>query len=221
MLERSALARYLVHESQLVQQLQYPRLPTGIGAFDAAVGGLPRGAVTEIWGPASSGKSTFTASFLAQATAAGEFCALIDADDAFDPSAAARAGADLSRLLWVRCRGAEQALKAADLLIHAGGWGVVAMDISGLPAPAVRRIPVSWWYRFRRAVEHTPTSLVVVQTEPYVKNCAVLAVELRRASAIWSGHHPRFRVLRSLRLRATPRKPIRSREAEFEARALA
>jgi hypothetical protein len=142
----------------------------------------------------------------------------VDGSNSFDPATAARAGADLNRLLWVRCRNVEQALKAADLLVHAGGWGVIAMDLTGIASTAVRRIPMSWWYRFRRAVEHTPTSFLVIETEPYVKNSAVMAVEFRPARAIWSGEHRRFRVLRGIRLRAIPRKPLRSRDTEFEAK---
>ena len=220
MLDRSALARHLVHETQLRQQLDRELMPSGISAFDEMLGGLPRGAVTEIWGPATSGKTTLFTTYIARATAAGEFCALIDGSDSFDPAGAVRAGADLARLLWVRCRNVEQALKAADLLVHAGGWGVVAMDLSDIPTQVVRKVPMSWWYRFRRAVEHTPTSFVVIESEPYVKNCAAMAIEFRTAPAVWSGHHRRFRVLRGLRLRATPRKPMRSRQAEFEAKAL-
>src|SRR4051794_3780585 len=72
----SALARYLVHEVELKQQLEREQLPAGIAGFDEALGGLPRGAVTEVWGPATSGKTTFLTHFLAHATASGEFCAL-------------------------------------------------------------------------------------------------------------------------------------------------
>jgi hypothetical protein len=218
MLDRSAVARHLVHESHLRQQQERELLPSGIAAFDQEIGGLPRGAVTEIWGAVTSGKTTFYTSFLARATASGEFCAIVDASDSFDPAGAFRAGADLGRLLQVRCRNVEQALKAADLLVHAGGWGVIVMDLTGIASPVVRRIPMSWWYRFRRAVEHTPTSFVVVETAPYVRNCAVMSVEFQPAPAIWSGEDRRFRVLRGIGVRAVPRKPVRSRDAGFEAR---
>src|SRR5262245_5569973 len=155
-MDRSALARHLVHETELRQRLEREYLPTGIGDFDQLLGGLPRGSVTEVYGPATSGKTTFLTSFLSRATANGEFCALVDGSDSFDPISASAAGADLSRLLWVRCRDAEQVLKATDLLVHSGGWGVVVMDVTDIPPKTVRRIPMSWWYRFRRAVEHTP-----------------------------------------------------------------
>ena len=220
-MDRSALARHLVHETQLRQQLEREHLPTGIGAFDHDAGGLPRGAVTEIYGPATSGKTTFIHSFLAHATAAGEYCALIDGADTFDPASADAAGADLNRLLWVRCHNIEQALKAADLLVHSGGWGVIALDLTGIPSGIVRKVPMSWWYRFRRAVEHTPTSFLVIETEPYVKNCAVMTLEFPAAPAVWSGEHRDFRVLRGADIRVTPRKPIRCPQSNFRARALA
>ena len=83
-----------------------PPLPSGIPDLD-----FPRGAVTEIYGPPSSGRTTLLLSALAQATAREEFCALVDAEDAFHPHSAAAAGVQLSRLLWVRCaHNAEQAL---------------------------------------------------------------------------------------------------------------
>ena len=220
-LDRTALARHLVPESQLRQQLEREHLPTGIGAFDHAAGGLPRGAVSEIYGPATSGKTTFLHSFLAHATANGEYCALVDGTDAFDPASAHAAGADLNRLLWVRCHNAEESLKAADLLVHSGGWGVIAMDLTGIPSPMVRRIPMSWWYRFRRAVEHTPTAFLVFEAEPYVKNCAAMTLEFPAAPPVWTGEHRDFLVLRGTEVHVVPRKPFRSQKAQFRARALA
>jgi recA bacterial DNA recombination protein len=79
-------------------------VPTGVPAIDALTGGLPRGGLTEIVGPASSGRTSLLLSILAQATARQEACALVDASDAFDPESAVSAGVDLKRLLWVRCR---------------------------------------------------------------------------------------------------------------------
>src|SRR6516225_12324726 len=71
-------------------------LPSGIPQID-----LPRGCLTEIIGPASSGRTSLLHSILAQATAAREeVCAVVDAEDTFSPHAATVAGVDLSRLLW-------------------------------------------------------------------------------------------------------------------------
>jgi RecA/RadA recombinase len=90
-------------------------VPSGISEIDAATGGVPRGGLTEIVGPRSSGRTSLLLSILAEATAREEICAVVDAEDSFSPHAAAEAGVELSRILWVRClHDAEQALKAAD-----------------------------------------------------------------------------------------------------------
>src|ERR1700745_771786 len=78
-------------------------LSTGIEEIDALVGGVPRGAITEIYGPASSGRTSLMFSLLAYASTHDEVCAVVDADDAFAPIAAAKTGMDLDRLLWIRC----------------------------------------------------------------------------------------------------------------------
>ncbi len=78
-------------------------VPTGVAALDALTGGLPRGALTEIAGPTSSGRTGVMLAALAGATRRQEVCALVDASDSFDPASAAAAGIDLERLLWVRC----------------------------------------------------------------------------------------------------------------------
>jgi hypothetical protein len=216
-MDRFALALHLVDKTELLRQLEWDLLPVGIHGI-----GFPRGAVTEIYGAASSGKTTVLQKLLASATAAGEYCALIDATDSFDPATAAEAGCQFARLLWVRCRGLEAAIKAADLLIHGGGWGVVALDLSGVPPQAVRKLPMSWWYRFRRAVENTPSVLAVFEQEPFVKNCAVMAFELPSASPMWSGGHPEFRVLRGSEVQIRPRKPVHAqRQNAFQSQALA
>ena len=150
-----------------------PALPT----FDSALGGIPRGCVTDIFGPASSGRTSILHSLMAQATSREEFCALVDASDAFDPASAAAAGVALERLLWIRCGGnAEHALKATDLLLQAGGFGLVVMDLGDIAPETARRISLASWYRLRRAVENTPTALVVTRARA---SCA----RVRHASA--------------------------------------
>ena len=196
---------------------------TGVPAIDTLTGGLPRGALTEIVGPASSGRTSLLLSLLAQATARQEACALVDASDAFDPESAIAAGIDLKRLLWVRCRvpgrvldrmsgrvpglrvpgpcearagiigksktdpGAhvEQALKTADLLLQSGGFGVVVLDLSDVPPAIARRVPLTSWFRFRRAVENTPTVLLALEQQAYAKAAASLVLGLARRDCHW------------------------------------
>ena len=76
---------------------------SGIAAIDALTGGLPRGCLAEVCGPASSGRTTLLLAALAASTRRGEYCAVIDASDSLDPHSLAAAGVDLDRLLWVRC----------------------------------------------------------------------------------------------------------------------
>ena len=89
--------------SQLAVRPAPEMASSGIAALDALTGGLPRGCLTEIFGPASSGRTTVLLAALAAATRREEFCALVDASDALDPQSAATSGVDLDRLLWVRC----------------------------------------------------------------------------------------------------------------------
>jgi len=238
---------------------------SGIPALDALTGGLPRGCLTEICGPASSGRTTILLAALAASTRRGEYCAVIDASDALDPNSLAAAGIDLDHLLWVRCgddihqnsrplqpavppkkmesaremnsagappmsrtlrqggdfdfhsqspldcrqneagfsyRSAgnspsqkfarytrppehrlEQVLRATDLLLESGGFGLIILDLADLPPQAARRIPLTTWFRFRRAVEHKPTILLAIEQQPIAGSCSSLLLQLGNADA--------------------------------------
>ena len=192
-------------------------LPTTITAIDSLTAGVPLGCLTEICGPASSGRSSVLMTLLAECTRRDEICALVDASDAFDPQSATAAGVDLSRLLWVRCGSfsqklasknksskpfnlfggtssdsskdysqIEQALKITDLLLQAGGFGLVVLDLADISIQAARRIPLTTWFRFRRAVENTQTAFVVVEQQPSAKSCASLVLDFAPQQAAWS-----------------------------------
>jgi hypothetical protein len=172
---------FRIHEKAVVETLS-----TGVAEIDTLTGGLPRGAITEIFGPASSGRTSLMYSLLTYATTHEETCALVDTNDVFAPTAAIAAGMNFDRLLWVRCGGnLEHAFKAADLLLHAGGFGLVMLDLGDVPGKEARRIISSWWYRFRRTVEDRPTVLTVISEEACTRSCAALALELNGA-AEWS-----------------------------------
>ncbi|MGC1451293.1 MAG: hypothetical protein WA830_14790 [Candidatus Sulfotelmatobacter sp.] len=202
---------------------------SGIPAIDAMTGGLPRGCLTEICGPASSGRTTLLLAALAAATRRGECCVVVDASDALDPQSAAAAGVELDCLLWVRCgenpprshRGTEkhknqnegcpisrtsfvrevglssqaalefestssrqsehrleQVLRATDLLLESGGFGLIVLDLGDLPPQAARHIPLTTWFRFRRAIEYTPTILLAIEHHPIAGSCSSLLLQL-------------------------------------------
>jgi len=190
---------------------------SGIPAIDALTGGLPRGCLTEICGPASSGRTTLLLSALAAATRRGEFCVVIDASDALDPHSAAAAGVEMDRLLWVRCsedspqrerspqrhrdteknslknqiqsrsknqveHRIEQVLRATDLLLESGGFGLIVLDLADVPLQAALRIPLTTWFRFRRAVENKPTILLAIEQHPIAGSCSSLILQLAWAS---------------------------------------
>lgn len=161
-------------------------LATGVVEIDKTLGGFPRGAITEIHGAPSSGRTSLLLSALAAATAREETCALIDCNDTFDLSSAAKAGIDFKRLLWVRCQNnLERSFKAADLVSHAGGFGFVALNLCDVPAKAARRIVSSWWFRFRRTIENTPTVLIVLTSVACVRSSAAVVLELRNEVTEW------------------------------------
>jgi recombination protein RecA len=165
-----------------------PTVSAGIAEIDALAGGLPRGSLTEICGPACSGRSSLLVAALAARTAQAEACALVDARDAFDPHSAAAGGVALENLLWVRCRDLNQSLRAADLLLQSGGFGLIAMDLSDLTPETVRRVPLNAWFRFRRAVEDTPTIFLLLEQESNAKTCASLVLRLEGDAARWGFH---------------------------------
>ena len=238
---------------------------SGIAQLDYLTGGLPRGCLTEICGPASSGRTSVLLCALARATQRGEVCALVDASNAFDPASAANAGMEMSRLLWVRCGKTvpgsqfpalsslprhnfgnsrkfnqarrvsesrlEQVLKVTDLLLQSNGFGMIALDLGDIPPASARRIPLASWFRFRRAIEHTPTALLVLEQQPIAGSCssALLKVSGKKLSAVssqLSGNPPlhmdlphselldQFEItvelLRSRLERSTGKKPVQS-----------
>jgi recA bacterial DNA recombination protein len=166
-------------------------LSTGVQVLDDLIGGIPRGSLSEIFGSVSSGRTSLLFSMLAYATAHDEICALVDTHNVFAPSTAAAAGIDLDRLLWVRCAAnIEHAFKATDLLLHAGGFGLVVLDMADVAGKDAKRIISSWWYRFRRTVENKPSAIVVMASDSCVRSCAALSLELK-GLAEWSRENGR------------------------------
>jgi hypothetical protein len=179
---------------------------TGIPVLDRDLGGgLRRGHLSEIVGAHSSGRMSVLTSTLAAAAARGELVALIDTCDRFDPSSAAAAGLDLSRLLWVRDSGdAARALKAAMLVLQAGGFGIVAFDLADVRPLALRSFPFTTWLRLARAIEGSETVALLVASERLARSPGGVTVSLEAAAgetrACWTGASHRSRLLRGVSL---------------------
>jgi hypothetical protein len=178
---------------------------TGVPEVDALLdGGLPVGAISEVAGPQSSGRTGLALSFLAQQTRDERVCAWVDAGDAFDPESAAASGVNLKQLLWVRCRAAaapsaesgsrissgwkaktqapvwtrlDQALRATDLLLQAGGFSAIVLDVGDMAPEHGCRIPLATWFRFRHAADRTRCCLVVLGQAAYAQSSAAVVLE--------------------------------------------
>jgi len=142
------------------------------------------GEVIEIVGRLSSGRTSLLTAWLTDVTRRGGLAALIDADGAFDPQSAARAGVDLRRLLWVRTGSRRAAaLRAADLLVRCRGLGFVAVDLGESPP----RVSLAAAFRLRLAARRAGTSLVILAAHRIVGAGATLALRTARRGLEWSG----------------------------------
>jgi recombination protein RecA len=162
------------------------------GVDRALGGGLPRGHLSELVGPRSSGRTSLMLQAFAAATDRDERVALVDALDMFDPASAAAAGVDLARLLWIRghmvsdsglCRdrnqrALDQCLRAFALVLQARLFGLAVMDVAEAPREVVRSLPFTTWLRLQRLVEGGQTACLLVGTEPMARSSAGLTVTL-------------------------------------------
>ena len=172
-------------------------LSTGIAEVDALLnGGLPLGSLTEITGPTCSGRSTLVSSILAGATQQRASCAYVDVADAFDPLSAAAIGINLGRLLWIRAGRTEisdkqvwasldKALRATDLLLNAGGFRVIVLDMGDVRAEQVRRVPLAFWYRYRLQAEKSQTLFLLLAQTPCANSCASVVLHCTEADERW------------------------------------
>ncbi len=162
---------------------------TGIAALDERLGGgLARGQMSEIVGPRSSGRTSLVLSAMAGAASRGELVALVDTFDTFDPPSARACGLDLARLLWVRgappftheAQAIDCALKASNLILQAGGFGLVVLDLADASRLAIRRLPFTTWFRLQRPIEGGSTACVLLAGEPTARSAGGVTVALRR-----------------------------------------
>ncbi len=203
----------------------YETASTGIPVLDSLLdGGLPVGAISEISGQESSGRTSLALSFLARRTQDAQVCAWVDAGDALDPESAAANGVDLRRLLWVRCgtpaakpqpskpgtpmaatsalSQLDQALRSADLLLQAGGFAAIVLDLGSIDPASAMRIPLATWFRFRQAADHARTSLLVLGRDSYAQSSAALVLDCAPLRARAAGKAAHQTVLTSLEFHA-------------------
>lgn len=181
--------------------------PSGLVDLDRQLqGGWPAGALSEITGARSTGRTRVLISTLASAARQGQVVALVDAFDRFDPRSAAEAGLDLDRLLWVRGasftvelarpmmldRAVTHAVRAFDLILRAGGFGVVALDLSDAPTRIVRSLPSATWLRLAHVNDGRPTVGLIVVDVPVGRSARGVSVRLD-ARPIWTGSSPQSR----------------------------
>ncbi len=270
----TALARRIPSALTPQPRVVRPIVPTGIPTLDERLnGGLPLGAITEIAGPESSGRTALALAFLAQVTAEGKVAAWVDVFDALDPQSAAASGIHLSRLLWVRCGVAktiqhaaangfalaqkyfiappikkglhgggfgahprsevkglstavgnllqpsyaprcsepqrreppqhshcdavvirpavrsaqppasplariDQALRVTDLLLQAGGFSAIVLDMAGIAPEHALRVPAATWFRYRAAAERNQAAILLLTQHPCAKSSAGLVLRM-------------------------------------------
>ncbi len=189
-------------------------LPTGLASLDQRLGGgLPRGQISEIVGPRSSGRTALMCAALSAATNRGELVALVDPLDAFDPESAASCGVVLDHLLWIRGEGTtlgtlplrekgqsermlDRAVKALNLVLQAGGFGLVVLDCAEMPCDAIRRLPFTTWFRLQRVIERSRTVCLLLGPAPITRSADGVSIQLAPArQGLWD-----TRLFRGLRI---------------------
>jgi len=159
-------------------------LASGVAGLDTLLGGgVPRGELSEITGAPSSGRTGLVLTLVAAATRGDEVAAVIDLPDALYPPALESAAARLDRILWVRPPSLPTALKGAELILDAGGFGVVVLDLDGV---ATSRLPHHVWPRLRRVARRSGAALLVLAPHRVAGANAALSLQLKRRRTLWS-----------------------------------
>jgi hypothetical protein len=219
-LEELLRARRLQAEAPPLRGEDYRLRPiaTGVAALDRILlGGFPRGEQSEIYGPASSGRTGVLLALLAHTTRGGALAALVDPLDRLDPASAAGAGVDLERLLWLRgprpggasgacgeesqAKALASATAAVATLAGAGLFDVVGLDLAGADAER-RRLASTTWLRLQRLVENAKTALVLVADAHVACSPGGRALALEPLGPRFSEPPGPARLLRALAARA-------------------
>jgi hypothetical protein len=145
---------------------------------------LRAGAIVEIVGGLSSGRTSLLTTCIRDVTRAGAVAALVDVDHTFDPASAACAGVALPRLLWVRCEGRrDAALAAVDALVRCPGFALVALDVGESPP----RLSMADAFRLRLSARRAGVTLLLVGRRRMAGSAAALSVATSREALTWTG----------------------------------
>lgn len=223
----------------------------GLQALDGQLqGGLPRGHVSELIGPTSSGRTTLAWTWLGAGTGRGESVALVDTFDRFDPATASACGINLSRLLWVRGqaitktasavdpawlpgartvdgpgtlleRTIDRSLKALNLVLQSGVCTAVVLDFADVPLAGIRRVPLTTWLRLHRIVEGTDTACLLVGPVPLARSAAGLTLTAGPQGLSWNGPHERSRRFGGLAMTMRVASPRRTVQGSIASRTVA
>ncbi|MEY2556212.1 MAG: recombination protein RecA [Verrucomicrobiota bacterium] len=166
----------------LAERFPHPTSPptslfqTGLSFLDQiAGGGLPKSTITELITPKrSAGSASLVHGLLRSAQRDQHFVALIDGSDSFDPGSSDNSA--LRHLLWVRCRKAFDAVKAADLLLRDGNFPLVIVDLVLNSIEELRKIPQTSWYRLQRLVEVASTACLIINRQSLVSSAQLKIV---------------------------------------------
>jgi hypothetical protein len=180
--------------------------PTGVEQIDEPLnGGLPKGALTEIVAEKrGSGSALLARTLIDQAFERNEFVAFVDGQDSLDVT---ELGEDLSRLLWVRCGSADEALKATDLLLRDGNLPLIFLDLAENPTRELRKIPATTWYRFQRLIEQSSTVCVVMAPRTMISP-AQIRITLRPAFSLDALERGTDELLPELKIDVTDTRPF-------------
>ncbi|HUA32784.1 MAG TPA: ATPase domain-containing protein [Candidatus Binataceae bacterium] len=173
------------------------RLISGLAPLDALLeGGIPRGRISEVIGAPGSGKTSLAAAFAASSTSRGEVAAWLDASGAFDPDSMMAAGVELKRLLWASFKNTPSSrlpgtmpsrrnsaiLKAAEMILAAGGFGLVIIDFG----EDTRPLPQSPALRLARAAERSGAAVIALAAYRMCGTFAALSLAAGRAGIRFS-----------------------------------
>lgn len=161
------------------------RLPLGVPVLDALLGGgFPRGRLSEIVGPLSGGGTAIVQTLLACATRRGEVAAFVDPADVLCPRSLQAAGVALDRLLWVRPPSLRSALRSAELVLRAGGFGVVVFDLLAVNSGG---LPAHVWSRLAAGARQSGAVLIVLGRRPVAGGFSTLSLSLAPPRPDWRG----------------------------------